>query len=485
MEATAGLAIIFLFMLIPLGIGFYAASKSLNTSEDYFIQGRAMGSVAVFFTVAATWWSAFAFLGSNAYFYTHGPVYWTALPWNLLFGFMYFLIGRKVWQVGKKFGYITPSDLFGDRYKSEFLRILVGLIMIVFTVPYLQIQLMGGAYLIQVASGNMLPFWLAGLLFYVVIIVYVWVGGIRAVAWTDIFYGVLLFFGMIVAGFLVAGQVGGHEALFTKLAQSSPQHLTMPGPKGVMGYNMWLSLFLITPIGAIMGPQLWLRMYSVKSGKLFRLMPFLLGLAAIAYIGSLFAGFTGVLLEPGIANADQVLPTMLLKYAPFALASLLIAGGAAAAMSTANSQVHAIATIVTADFYKRYSNPKASQDVLIRTGRIALLAFSLAAYVLALFVPGLLVTIGLVALGGTAQVIVPTIGALYWKRSTAAGAIAGLIVGIAAVLLLTFVPGWNNPLGYHAGLWGLVGNAIVFVVVSLATAPRTMEEAERYSRALA
>jgi hypothetical protein len=78
-------------------------------------------------------------------------------------------------------------------------------------------------------------------------------------------------------------------------------------------------------------------MYSVKSGKLFNLMPFLLGFAAIAYMGSLLAGFTGVLLEPGLANPDQILPVMLMEYAPFALASLILAAGAAAAMSTANS----------------------------------------------------------------------------------------------------------------------------------------------------
>ena len=64
------LIIIAFFMLFPLAIGFIAKGKSVATTEDYFVQGRGMGSIAVFFTVAATWWSAFAFLGSNGYFYT-------------------------------------------------------------------------------------------------------------------------------------------------------------------------------------------------------------------------------------------------------------------------------------------------------------------------------------------------------------------------------------------------------------------------------
>ena len=96
---VAALIIIAFFMLFPLAIGFIAKGKSIQTTEDYFVQGRGMGSIAVFFTVAATWWSAFAFLGSNGYFYTFGPMYWTAIAWNILFGLMYFGIGKKIWYM--------------------------------------------------------------------------------------------------------------------------------------------------------------------------------------------------------------------------------------------------------------------------------------------------------------------------------------------------------------------------------------------------
>ena len=98
---TGSLLIIAAFMIIPLVVGVLSARQSQETSEDFFVQGRAMGSIAVFFTVAATWWSAFAFLGSNATFYTNGPVFLTALAWNLLFGFMYYSIGKRVWFLGK------------------------------------------------------------------------------------------------------------------------------------------------------------------------------------------------------------------------------------------------------------------------------------------------------------------------------------------------------------------------------------------------
>lgn len=471
----AVLLIIAFFMIFPLAIGFVAKGKSVQTTEDYFVQGRGMGSIAVFFTVAATWWSAFAFLGSNGYFYTFGPMYWTAIAWNILFGLMYFGIGKKIWYMGRLNGYITPKDFFVHQYGSIPLGNIIAVIMLLFTIPYLQIQLSGGAYLIQVASGNQIPFALAALMFYVVIIIYVWAGGLRAVAWTDIFYGILLFFGMIFAGFYIADLLGGPTAMFNQLGTDFPSQRILGDGK----WMNWLAMFIITPVGSFMGPQLWTRMYAVKSGKLFNMMPFLLGFAAIAYIGSMLTGNSGKLLYPDVAdlvnsNADYVLPTVLFNHAPFVLAAILMACGAAAAMSTANSQIHAMSAGYTMDFHKTYINKNMSEKNLVWVGRWAILIFSAIAYVMTLFIPGLLVTIGLVALGGTAQVIVPTMGALFWKRSTVAGAIAGTLSGIGLLALFTF--GVLTPFGpFVSGggaLLALMVNIVVFFVVSLVTKPR-------------
>lgn len=458
------------FMLIPLAMGAFASRKALPTTEDFFVQGRGMGSVAVFFTVAATWWSSFAFLGSNASFYLDGPLFWTALAWNIAFGLMYYVVGKRVWFLGKRWNYMTPKDFFKDRYGSSTVGNLVAIILLVFTMPYLQIQLSGGAYLIEVASGGAIPFAWAALIFYVVIIIYVWSGGLRAVAWTDVFYGILLFFGMVIAGLLVAGELGGPSAMFDQLGEVAPQNLILADG----AWMAWITMFLITPLGAFMGPQLWTRMYAVRSARLFDLMPFLLGLAALSYLGSMLVGNSGVILEPNAAEPDKILPIMLYEYAPFLLASLLVACGAAAAMSTANSQIHSMSSIYTLDFHKTYINPRMSERKLVWVGRWTILVLSAAAYVMALTVPGLLVTVGLVALAGTAQVIVPTVGALFWRRSTATGAIAGLLSSVGFLILFTIFPA-TTPSPFDqggAGLLALIINAVVFVLVSLFTSPR-------------
>lgn len=467
------LAIIALFMLIPLAMGAIAGKRSIPTTEDFFVQGRSMGSIAVFFTVAATWWSAFAFMGSNAYFYLKGPLYWTAIAWNILFGVLYFVIGKRVWFVGKMNNYITPKDFFKHQYGSEALGNIIAAIMLIFTLPYLQIQLTGGAYLIEVASGGIINFKFAALLFYLVIIIYVWTGGLRAVAWTDIFYGILLFFGMIFGGIYIANLLGGATEMFEQVRALKPENLALQQN----AWMAWLAMFIITPVGSFMGPQLWTRMYAVKSARLFNLMPFLLGFAAIAYIGSMLVGNSAVVLEPGIEQADKVLPVILYKYAPFILASFIIACGAAAAMSTANSQIHSMSAVYTVDFHKAYINPNLSERKLVWVGRWCILVLSAIAYVMALYVPGLLVNIGLVALAGTAQVIVPTVGALFWKKSTVVGAISGVLTGVILLCIFTFIP-CTVP-GYFAfdggGLLSLLCNIVVFIVISNVTKPRPKE----------
>jgi solute:Na+ symporter, SSS family len=471
-EEILGLVIIGVVLSVPVVIGAFSALKSTPTPGDYFVQGRAMGSVAVSFTASATWWSAFAFLGSNASFYLDGPLYWTALVWNIFFGVMYYWIGKRVWFHGKRGNYLTARDFFVDLFGSAKLATFTAIILLIFTLPHLQIQLTGGAYLMEVVSGGVIPFWLAGLLFYLVIIIYVWEGGVRAIAWTDIFYGATIFVGLIAAGVYIVGEVGGMGTMFDEIEQIQPENLIL----GEGAWMTWVTMFLIVPLGALMGPQMQTRMYATKNPRLFDLMPFLVGLMAVAYIGSMLVGNAATVLQPDVdeADADQVLPVMLLDYAPLLLALVVIAVGACAAMSTANSQVHAMGASYTIDFHQRYFQKDLPEHKSVWVGRWDILGFSAIAYVMTLYVPGLLVTIGLVAFGGLAQIVVPTVGALFWKRASVAGSTAGLIVGVTALALFTLTP-VSAPGPFATGgteLLALLLNIIVFVSVSLCTKPR-------------
>ena len=471
--SLGAIIVIFLVLAVPLIIGFASRKQALPTSEDYFIQGRAMGGVFVFATVVTTWWSAFAFLGSNAWFFNRGPLYWTSLGWNIFFGVMYYIIGKRIWYFGKINKYMTAKDFFAHHYDSRWLANLIAFAMILFTLPNLQIQLTGGALLIETASGGIIPFWMAGLLFYAVIITYVWAGGVRAIAWTDILHGIMLFFGMTIGGLFIVSILGGHANMFQMLAEVKPQNLQLH-PNDWM---MWVAMFFVTPIGVLMGPHMWTRMFAVKSSKIFNLMPFLIGFVAIAYFGSMLTGNSGVILAPDIGRPDTLFPVLLLEYAPYVFAVLLISCGATAAMSTANSQVHSMASIYALDFHKVYFNKNLNDNQVVWVGRYAILVFSAGAYLMNLFATDLLVTIGLFSLSGLAQVIVPTLGAFFWKRSTKEGATVGTLLGLLLVIAFQYkwvpLPGPFKTGG--GGLLGLICNAAAFIIVSLLTKPRSQK----------
>jgi len=132
------------------------------------------------------------------------------------------------------------------------------------------------------------------------------------------------------------------------------------------------------------------------------------------------------------------------------------------------------------DIYQRYVSPHASQARIISIGRLSLVGFSMAAYILALTVPGLLVTIGIAALAGTAQLIIPTLGAITWRRAHPVAAFWGLTGGILCVLVLTYGASVSNPLGLHAGIWGLLLNSLIFISFSLLLKRRDHNVVERF-----
>ena len=461
--STLSIMVIFVFAFIPLVVAEIARKESLPTIENFFLQDRKMPLVMVFFTVYATWVSSFAFLGSVSSFYLNGPVYMTALAWNILFGLLFMVIGKRLWGYGKSYGYVTPGDFFNDIYQSKPLNTLVTLILLVFTIPYLQIQLSGGAYLIEIATGGLIPWRLSGLIFYLIIIVYLWSGGIRAVALTDILYGTLIFATMISVGFYLSSKAGGIDYIFERITEFQPE-------KNIMDKAdifSWISMFIIVPLGAIMGPPLWLRFYSVGERKIFNIMPLLLAVAAIMYLGCILSGNAGTVLIPNLEYSDTILPSLLVKYGSPVMTSIFFCGIASASLSTANSQIHAVAAIYTIDIYRNHINKKASEKKVVDTAKKSVVIISAIAYILMLQSPGeIIMKTGMLAMSGTAQIAIPTVGGLIWKRSNSKAAFWGLLTGIISLIILYYI------LDLNKGCYGpiaLIINLFIFITVSLAS----------------
>ncbi len=452
------------FAFIPLLLGEYARNRSIFTTEDFILHGRKLKTFPMYATVFSTWMSIFAFMGAISYFYKHGPIYMTTIGWDALFAVLFIAIGRRLWHYSKVNRYMTPTDFFDDIYDSKVLNILVTAITIIYTMIYLQVQTMGGLLAMQIATGGAVSWHVTGIVFFSILVIYLWAGGLRAVALTDIFYGILIVTTILSSGLFLMKTAGGTETVFNELIERDPLNVSMTMEDGGRRAAIWISLFIIVPVGAFMGPQMWIRNYAAASEKNFNVLPFLLCLSSVICIGVLFAGSAGVVLAENVTNPDAILIEMIKKYANPFLYIFVLVGIYATIFSTANSQIHALSAVYTIDIHKRYINPKTPDKKLVIIAKWMVLLVSTVSYVLIILIPQSIFDLGVMAMGGTGQLIVPLMGALFWPKSTAKAAIAGLVAGETVFLFCVI---FNIADASICGLVSLILNAFLFVIISV------------------
>ncbi len=185
--------LIFIYLGVTVVLGLTANRRLTPNLEDFLLYGRKTGFVILYLTVVATFHSAFAFLGSGGFFYTHGVGFWVAGSWTVLVGAITYVLGTRIWALGKRFDYFTPADMLADFYESEAVRVVVALVSVGFTILYIQVQSRGLGYILSVASGDRISFELGTLILLVVAAGYLIAGGLRAVYWTDVLQGVWMY----------------------------------------------------------------------------------------------------------------------------------------------------------------------------------------------------------------------------------------------------------------------------------------------------
>ncbi|MCI2057882.1 MAG: sodium:solute symporter family protein [Oscillibacter sp.] len=466
-----GLIILIVYMLVLLGIAFYASKRDKKNIKD-FATGGGLGIFVLTLTFSATYHSAYAFMGAGGFVFKNGVGWWVNGLWTVLPGVLFWIWGRRFWFLGKKYGYISIADYASDLYESNAMGILVTVITMVFTVPYVAMQAIGCSYIFSTISGGKLSYTVGAVLFFVIMVLLVWMGGMKGVAITDAAQGVFMWIGLVIGSLWVIrvnfpSVAAGFEAAF----KVSPGLFTLPGPNGVCTMQDWLSRWIVITFGMMMFPHITLRFFA---GKNLRVLKWSAVFSSV-YLTSIYIftpaiGLVGNVLMPNLAAADTIFPELLLKYTPVVFASLVIAGALAAAMSTGDSQLHAVSTMVSTDIYKKYLKKDASEYSMYRVAKIFVLVFGVISVIFALVNPAMLSDILTLANGGVGCLVPSIIGALYWKRSSKAAAISSVLIGEAVMVLFTFILK-IAPLGFSAGLWSMAIAAAVFLAVSLCTQP--------------
>ena len=465
------LVLVIVYLIVLLILGLLAERMGKRDSEGYFLAGRSFGPILLFFTMAATNFSAFFFLGFADAAYTYGfGEYGVMALGTALMPIMFYVIGRKAWKLGKEKGYTTAPELVGKEMKSRSLRILVMSVMIVFTLPYLAVQAVGAGYIISALSGT--DAFIGAVIVSIVIGLYVSMGGMRASGWTDVLQGILMFSAMLIAGIFIAGALGGFSAAGESTYRSNPELFTRAG--SFFTPSIWLSFMVLWIFADPMFPQMFSRFYTAKSEKSLKwtmtLYPFLIAfLFLIPVLIGVWAKGLGI-----SAPKNQVMIVMVQNYTPPWVFYLVMLGALSALMSTADSQLFAVSTMFVRDLNigKRFG--EVGTSVLVTWAIVAgTIAYSAYFFGSKADIMGFLVKNAFSGLVVLAPVF---LGALYWKGTGRLSAIASILIGESYVVLAGMKKVPN--LGVLDGIVALVITAVSLILLSLAE-PRLTDVFEK------
>ncbi|HQV32724.1 MAG TPA: sodium:solute symporter family protein [Calditrichia bacterium] len=458
--------IILLYLLTVLGIGWLSNRRFRGTGEDYFLASRSIGPFVLLMSLFGTHMTAFSLLGASGEAYNRGIGVFGLMASSsaVVVPFLFFLIGVPLWKLGEKRRFLTQIQFFRERWDSQVLGFLLFLVIVALMIPYLLIGVMGGGITLFNITEGRVPEWVGGLLVCAVIFTYVSAGGVRGTAWVNTFQTlVFMVLGALTFG-VVLNKLGGLQEALATVARENPQLLvrgeSFPIPK-------YMSYMLI-PMSVAMFPHIFMHWLTAKSSRSFRVpMLWYPVCIAIVWLPSVLLGIMGTLDFPGLNGpaANSVLVKMVAAYAPGVLGGLLGAGVFAAIMSSLDSQTLAVGTMFTQDVMKGFLGKNLSPEQEVWWGRGFVLAILSLIYLISLVADRSIFGLAVWSFSGFSALLPVVVAALYWRRSTALGAI--LAVALTGVSWLYFFLTSAHIPGYSVGSSGVMPVAVMLLLSTL------------------
>ena len=488
-------AVVFGYLAIVLYIGIFAfRSRRTDQAEEFFLAGRALGPTVFLLSLFGSNMTAFSILGASGHAFANGIVTYGLMASSsaLIIPLTLLVIGTRLWALGKRHGFITPVQMFRDRWECGHIGTVIFAVQAVLLLPYIIIAVMGGGTTLSTVSNGFVPFWLGGAVVSLVVMSYVFLGGMRGTAWVNAFQTVLfLMFGAIAVTIVGAGMGGFRSAMESLLA--SPAGAPLLSRTRVSPLYFFSYTFI--PLSSIAFPHIGIFCLTARKIGHFRKTIVLYPLCMLLiWLPSVFLGVVanratavpaiGAKLEARAALAapsasltgadrdalrakaggDDVILRLVEGYAPMWLAALLGAAVMAAVMAS-DSQILALSTMFTHDVFTYYGGTRRFGDAMqVRTGRLFVVLLTIVAYVIALQSPQSIFDIATqYAFAGYAALAPLLVAALFWRSSTKWGALAVTLWTALAVLLVaiaqTFVPA--PPPGTAVPLLSMAGTDVV------------------------
>ncbi|PWA12332.1 sodium:proline symporter [Pueribacillus theae] len=481
-QVAVTIVVLILFLGILLWISNLASKSNIATPSDFFLANRSLGTIVMTMTTGASYFSTWTLLGSIGNHYRDGVWFSAFAAWAVVHALFIWLFGSRIWYLGRKHNFVTPGDMMEKYYKSPFLRILFALVGMIGLIPYMLIQITGGAFSLNSLTNNAIPYWVGILIMGVFVGIIVTLSGGRGAAWADTFMG--FFFGttLLVITLIFIYSAGGFNA-FVNLQSVAPEILVNKGQfPGIVE----------TAVGLMFGfwimPHMWQKFYSAKSptilAKTSIITPF--WNSWLMALGALFIGMMAHTpgLVPGLTpeNSDTIIPLFFSTYAPI-FGAIVVAAIIAAGISTINSALLSSASLLVNDIYVRFINKDVSPAKTTFISKMTVLLMTLIVVIFA-FIPaaqGFLIPVAALGYGIVLQLVPAALGPLYWRKGTLAGAAASIIVGEAALAAVYI---FGSPLSFGPATTGFILGILTFIGVSMITKDTNAQEKDDHHKDL-
>ncbi len=496
------------YMLMMILIGALSAKNKNN--EDYFLAGRGLGSWTAALSAQASDMSGWLLMGLPGSIYLAGTgKVWIAI--GLLIGTIlnWYLVARRL----RKYTIVANNSLtipsfFENRFrdKTGVLKIVASLIIIVFFAVYTASAFSSGAKLFANVFGNSSnaeTMYTVGLsVAALVILVYTFMGGFKAVCYTDFIQGLLMLVAILAVPIIAYIGLTGE---FGNLTNALSEH----GVKDPAGFLSLMkddtgaaipAISIISDLGWALGyfgmPHILIRFMAIKSDKevkksrVIAIVWVILSLGAASLLGIFARGFLTNTLDDTTSETvfiKSILQIFDNNFVLIFIGGIFLCGILAAIMSTADSQLLVTASAVSEDMYKGVINKKASDKNALWVGKIAVVVVAVIAYVIALNPNSSIMGLVSNAWAGFGAAFGPVVLlALFWKRFNLSGAVAGMATGAALVIVWEYIPLGGATLAKSTGLYSLVVGfflaALVAVVVTLCTKAPSKEITDEFDK---
>ena len=467
------IAIMFIaYFLLMLGIGFYFFKKNKNT-QDYFLGGKSIGPVVSALSAGASDMSGWLLMGLPGALYVGGLINGYIVVGLSLGAFLNWVFVAKRLRIYTSVvsNSITISDYFESRFNDDnhILRIICAFVILIFFTFYVSSGLVGGAKLFEASFGINYNYALSVGTF--VIVAYTFLGGYKAVCWTDLIQGILMMSALIIVPFVMLKQLGGIYEAIDIIKEVKPQNLSLGDKFSVLS----IISALAWGFGYFGQPHILIRFMSIRSIKDIPMATFIgISWMVISLLGACLVGLLGIAyvykFDLSLKDPEKIFIAMSqLLFDPW-IAGILLSAILAAIMSTASSQLLVSSSTIAEDFYKRIFNKKASSKNVMNMGRFGVLAVSF----IALFISSdknssVLSIVAYAWAGFGASFGSVMLFSLFWSKMTKAGAIAGMITGaVVVVLYKNFLASFLNFHIYEI-VPGFLCACLAIVFVSLFT----------------